>query len=68
MSSQTTAIPQMIHQSMIPNGEIKPRHLAATSTMTKGDLYYSDGTNFVRIPAGTNGQTLKMVGGIPTWS
>ncbi len=57
----------LIHESQIPPGEIKPQHLAATATMAKGDLYYSDGSKFIRLPIGTNGQTLKVVNGLPQW-
>ena len=57
----------IIQQNQIPSGTIKPRHLAATLTMSKGDLYYSDGTNFIKLPIGTTGQTLKVVNGVPAW-
>ena len=30
-------------------------------------LYY-DGTDFVRVPKGTDGQTLTLVSGVPTWA
>lgn len=34
-----------------------------------GDLYYRDSTgNFVRLAAGTNGQTLRLASGLPAWS
>jgi len=34
-----------------------------------GDLYYRDASgNFVRLGIGSNGQTLKVAGGIPVWS
>jgi hypothetical protein len=33
-----------------------------------GDLYYRDSSgNFVRLPIGTSGQTLKVVSGLPAW-
>jgi len=33
-----------------------------------GDLLYYDGTKWTRLPAGSNGQFLKMVNGKPAWS
>lgn len=33
-----------------------------------GDIMYHNGTNWVKLPAGTNGQVLVMSGGIPTWT
>lgn len=33
-----------------------------------GDLYYRDSSgNFVRLPAGSTGQSLKIAGGVPAW-
>ncbi len=57
-----------IHESQILPGTIKPRHLAASITMAKGDIYYVNASGiFQRLPIGTNGQTLKVVNGIPAW-
>lgn len=34
-----------------------------------GDLYYRDSSgNFVRLPVGTTGKTLRVSGGLPSWS
>lgn len=39
------------------------------ATPVLGDMIYFDGTNWIRLPIGTSGQTLKVsVGGIPEWS
>ena len=39
------------------------------SSGATGDLYYRDGTgNFVRLAAGTNGQTLRLASGLPAWN
>ena len=35
---------------------------------TTGDMLYWNGSAWVRIPAGTNGQNLTMIGGVPTWA
>lgn len=61
-------IPKLITQEMIPNGEIKPRHLAAGTSMAAGDTYYvgSDGI-FHKLPAGNQGQLLTMNSSIPSW-
>lgn len=32
-----------------------------------GDIIYYDGTNFVRLPKGIDGQALKLSGGLPVW-
>lgn len=43
----------------------------ATWTVTSqaiGDIARFDGTDWVRIPAGTNGQVLTMVDGVPAWA
>ncbi|HEY1041565.1 MAG TPA: tail fiber domain-containing protein [Candidatus Paceibacterota bacterium] len=32
-----------------------------------GDIMYYDGTDYVRLPAGINGQVLGLTGGIPSW-
>jgi hypothetical protein len=37
------------------------------SVAVAGDMVYYDGSTWVRIPTGTNGQTLTLVGGVPTW-
>jgi hypothetical protein len=56
-----------IHPSQIIKGSLTPSMLASTPTQAKGDLYYSDGTRFIRLPIGTVGQTLKVVNGAPAW-
>jgi len=39
------------------------------SSGANGDLYYRDSTgNFVRLAAGSNGQTLRLASGLPAWS
>jgi hypothetical protein len=35
---------------------------------TRGDVPYYNGTNWTRLAVGTNGQQLKVSGGIPAWS
>ena len=32
-----------------------------------GDVLYHNGTNYVRLPKGTDGQVLKLASGVPTW-
>ena len=36
-------------------------------TYSTGDILYYNGTEFVRLPAGTNGHVLTLVAGIPDW-
>lgn len=38
------------------------------TSLASGDMLYYNGTSFVRVAAGTNGQTLTMVGGVPAWA
>ena len=33
-----------------------------------GDILYSNGTNWVKLPAGADGQILTMSGGVPVWA
>jgi hypothetical protein len=56
-----------IYQTDIIPAAIKPRALAV-GDQAKGDIFYSDGNNFIRVPIGTTGQTLKVQNGIPTWT
>lgn len=38
------------------------------SGVTSGDTIYFNGTNWVRLPKGTDGQTLTLASGLPAWS
>lgn len=38
------------------------------SGLTSGDTIYFNGTNWVRLPKGSDGQTLTLASGLPTWS
>ena len=51
------------------SGIIKPRHLAASTTMAAGDLYFVNANGiFQRLPIGTAGQTLKVSSALlPYW-
>lgn len=40
---------------------------ALAPTTTNGDIIYHNGTDNVRLPIGTDGQTLKVSSGIPAW-
>lgn len=55
---------QQVDSKLILPGSINPRHLAATTDQALGDLYYSDGSKFVRLPKGEDGQVLTMVNGV----
>lgn len=41
--------------------------LGAISGLANGDLFYYNGTDFVRLPVGTTDQVLKVTGGVPAW-
>jgi len=59
---------QLLQKWMFPKGIIDPIMLASTPVVANGDLYYSSGSKFVRLPPGTAGQVLTMVNGVPTWA
>ena len=61
-------LPIIITPGQLKPGVIDPRHLSVPMSPKNGDMFYSNGTNFVKIPVGTNGQILKLVNGIPTWA
>ncbi len=50
----------------INDNAISGNHINLTGNQN-GDLMYYDGTDWVRLPAGTNGQVLKTSAGLPTW-
>ena len=59
----------MLQDSQFISGIIKPRMLAASPTMAAGDTYFVNAQGiFQRLPAGTAGQVLEVVNGIPTWT
>ncbi len=39
-----------------------------TKAPTAGDLMYFNGSEWTRVPAGLDGETLTLVGGVPTWA
>ena len=67
-NNQTPGIPRFLQDQMFPSGIIKPRMLAADSTMVTGDTYFvnSDGI-FQRLAAGSSTQVLTTVSGVPAW-
>jgi len=48
--------------------DIDGRYVQAPSSGAAGDILYHDGTSYVRLPKGTDGQVLKMVSGLPAWA
>jgi|ERR1700722_10484754 len=65
-SSQNTQ-GYLLNGNQVPNGMITPLMLAATATIANGDTYYSNGSVFVRLPAGTEGQVATITSGVPSW-
>lgn len=57
----------LIDPKQIIPGTITPLMLSATPTIAAGDLYYSDGAKFIRLPIGTTGQLLNVAAGVPAW-
>ena len=58
----------LISSNQILDGTIAPLMLAATPVIANGDIYYSNGTIFVRLPIGANGTHLIVSSGVPAWS
>lgn len=40
----------------------------ALASQATGDIMYYNGTDWVRLAVGTNGQVLTLAGGVPTWA
>lgn len=51
----------------IANNSVDGTKIALTSQAT-GSIMYYNGTDWVVLVAGTNGQVLTLAGGIPTWA
>lgn len=69
-NATSSQVPKIVTEEMIIPGSIKPRHLAASTTMKAGDIYFVNASGiFQRLPPGTVGQTLKIQStGLPGWS
>jgi hypothetical protein len=57
----------ILQKAQFPRGIIDPGMLAATPVQAKGDIYYSNGANFVRLAPGPSGAVLQLIDGVPTW-
>lgn len=57
----------LISSNQIQPGTITPLMLAATPTVANGDTYYSNGTTFERLPAGSEGSIQTIINGIPAF-
>jgi len=62
------SLPRIIKSSQIVAGAIVPRNLTPMLNPQSGDMFYSNGTVFKQLPAGTNGQNLTNLNGVPQWS
>jgi len=62
-----TGSPTVILSSQIKPGVVDPRNLVVPVNPKNGDLFYSNGTTFVKLSPGTAGQVLTLTGGVPTW-
>ena len=70
-SSTTDQSPNtgMLTEAQFPGSIIRPRMLAADTTMKAGDMYQVNAQGvFQRLPPGTAGQVLTITAGIPTWT
>lgn len=56
-----------VSTSKIVNDAVNGAKIAMGSDVA-GDMLYYNGTDYVRLAAGTDGQVLKMSGGVPVWS
>ncbi len=69
-TQNVSQVQKFIKQEQIPPGGILPRHLAVSTTMKAGDIYYVGANGiFVRLPVGTVGKVLTIQStGLPGWS
>lgn len=59
----------LLQDQQFPSGIIKPRMLAADTTMKAGDMYYVNSSGiFQRLAPGTASQVLTMGSSVPAWS
>lgn len=65
--NQTIGYIKIYKQNILP-GAVSPRHLVVPVNPKNGDLYYSNGTNFVKLAPGTTGQVLTNTDGVPAWN
>jgi hypothetical protein len=67
--NQQQSIAGLLQEWQFPDGIIKPQMLAASTTQATGDLYYVNSSGiFQKLPIGTVGQKLTVVGGVPAWA
>lgn len=52
----------------LPVGDDHPQYLRKDTLTTAGDLYVRGATAPDRLAAGSNGEVLKIVGGVPAWA
>lgn len=48
--------------------DLDGRYVEIPASGASGDILYHNGTSYVRLPKGSNGQVLKMVNGLPAWA
>ena len=48
--------------------DLDGRYVEIPASGASGDILYHDGTSYVRLPKGADGQVLKMVNGLPAWA
>lgn len=65
---KTSGTPVISFSHQIKPGVILPRNLVVPTTPKNGDSFYSDGTRFKTLSAGTDGQSLVNKSGVPAWS
>jgi len=57
---------QKVSTSIIDDNAVTGPKIAMGSDVS-GDIVYYDGTDYVRLPKGTDGDTLTVVNGLPSW-
>ena len=48
--------------------DLDGRYVEIPASGASGDILYHNGTSYVRLPKGSDGQVLKMVDGLPAWA
>jgi hypothetical protein len=64
---QVSGTPVISFSHQVKPGVILPRALVVPTSPKLGDTFYSDGTRFKTLGAGTDGQVMVNKSGVPAW-
>lgn len=66
-SQAATIANNAVTTAKIANNAVDGTKIALTSQVT-GSIMYYNGTDWIQLAPGTNGQVLTLAGGVPTWA